>query len=346
MTPAVRQILARPGWVLPLNPDIQFDFVRGAAWKGTGTGGGAVVPVESLLTVVRASAATDLLPTSPTGFPYASFVANQLARSPNIGALIFEARTNLLLNSTAPATQTTGSLANGVYTLWVNGSGSVSPAAGTAVGTGFSAALQGAPSNFTITTPGTVVVTVSGALNAFQLELGTFGTSLIVTVGATATRAADVITVNNPPPATAAFSAFVRFTPASAITFATTQTLFTYSNGTLTERLGGLRVATTGRMNLLDVVGNSSQTVPSTTDAVAQNTRGRWAAAAAVGSAAMVQDGGTVNISAPAAMPTGLTTLYLGVRGDGSTQYANATVNSMAFWMWRRLGNLELRDLQ
>ncbi len=92
LTLAIKQALGPPGWVLPYQPDLQFDFARGTAWKGTWTGGGAVVPADSLLSVTRASACMvdDL-----SGW-WRTFPANTLCRSDK-GASIWEARTNLAL---------------------------------------------------------------------------------------------------------------------------------------------------------------------------------------------------------------------------------------------------------
>src|SRR6185295_3600475 len=107
---------------------------------------------------------------------------------------------------------TTASLATGAYTLWVNGTGTATSSAGTAVGTGFGVASQGVVNNFTLTGAGTVTITVAGSLNAFQLELGAGGTSLIVTAGVVATRAADVVTVTTPPTFGEAYSTFAKAT--------------------------------------------------------------------------------------------------------------------------------------
>jgi hypothetical protein len=174
-----------PGWVLS-GASVDLDFANGRYFGGT---------LASLLSITRASNETDLLPSSASGYVYNTFGSNVLAISPTFGLLIFEARTNQLLNSTAPATQTTASLGTGTYTLWVNGSGSATPSGGTATITGAAAATNGAPNTFTVTVAGTVTVTVGGSLNFFQLEAGAFGTSGIVTAGATATRAADVVSI-------------------------------------------------------------------------------------------------------------------------------------------------------
>jgi hypothetical protein len=174
-----------PSWVLS-GAAVDLDFANNRAFGCT---------FAACLSITRASNKTNLLPSSVSGFSYTTFGNNVLAITPGSGLLIEEARTNQLLNSAAPATQTTGSLANGTYTLWVNGSGSAQMSLGTGVGCGVGTAANGTPVNFTISTPGTCIVTVIGSLNFEQLELGAFGTSGIVTAGATATRAADNITL-------------------------------------------------------------------------------------------------------------------------------------------------------
>lgn len=116
LTLAVKQVMGPPGWVQPFNPDLQFDFARGAAWKGTGTGGGAVVPSESLLTVSRASTCMvdDL-----SGY-WIERPVNTLCRSTK-GATAWEARTNGIRNNTmvgaVPGTPGTRP------TNWIIGSG-------------------------------------------------------------------------------------------------------------------------------------------------------------------------------------------------------------------------------
>lgn len=173
-----------PSWVTP-GAAVDMDFANGLYFGGT---------LANLLSISRASNATDLLPSSASGYAYNTFSSNVLSVSPTFGLLIFEARTNLLLNSNAPATQTTASLGVGTYTNWVNGPGSALVSGGTATITGAAPATNGSPNTFNVTVAGTVIDTVTGSLNGFQLELGAFGTSFIVTAGATATRVADVCT--------------------------------------------------------------------------------------------------------------------------------------------------------
>ena len=108
------------------------------------------------------------------------------------GYLCEPARTNYALNSTAPATHTTGTIPVGTYTLWQAGTGSITATAGTAVGT-FGTASNGTPATITITTAGTVVLTASGTNTWVQLELGAFKTSRITTVSAAVTRQGTVL---------------------------------------------------------------------------------------------------------------------------------------------------------
>jgi hypothetical protein len=148
--------------------------------------------LDASITWTRAqNTATDGIFTNASGAGFNTFLANAPRISVANGLLIENLRTNNLLNSGVPVTQTTASLATGNWSLWVNGAGTATPSAVTAVGTGFAAASQGTPSTFNLTGAGTVLVTVSGALNRFQLEAGLDVSSYIPTVGVVASRPVD-----------------------------------------------------------------------------------------------------------------------------------------------------------
>lgn len=148
------------------------------------------------MTFARASTATDGLYTDAAGSSYNTFTTNTPRYSATWGLLYeSQARTNYLLNSTAPATQTTGSLGVANHVLWVIGTGSATITAGTGTATGLGTATAGNPVFFSVTGAGTFTVTVSGSLDRFQLEKGGSPTSFIVTAGATATRAAETCTL-------------------------------------------------------------------------------------------------------------------------------------------------------
>jgi hypothetical protein len=152
--------------------------------------------LDPRITWTRAqNTATDGIFTDVSGAGFNTFLANAPRISVANGLLIENLRTNNLLNSGVPVTQTTASLGTGTYSLWVNGAGSATPSAGTATGSGFAVATQGAPSTFTITVAGTVIVTKTGALNRFQLETGLDVSSYIPTVGAVASRPIDAGTL-------------------------------------------------------------------------------------------------------------------------------------------------------
>lgn len=185
-----------PPWVLRPNgilPAAALDIANNRAWvKGVG-----LVPISALLSITRAATVTSLLPTSAAGASFQTFGPNTLAIVPGSGLQIYGTE-NYLLNSLAPATQTTGTLPIATFTLWVNCAAS-SPAcsatmsAGTGTGCGTGVATNGTTVNFTITVAGTCTVTVSGSLNAFQLEPLASGTPLIVTTSAPAVRADNVM---------------------------------------------------------------------------------------------------------------------------------------------------------
>jgi hypothetical protein len=106
-----------------------------------------------------------------------------------------------LLNSDAPATQTTGSLATGDYVLWQNGAGSSDLTAGTATISTTGSATDGSPLTFTVTGAGTVNVTITGAPDENQLEGGSVPTTFILSAGGTVQRnATDFQVTPNPLP--------------------------------------------------------------------------------------------------------------------------------------------------
>lgn len=191
-------LMGRPGWVLP-GASADFSFMGGRYFAQGGAN-----ELSSVLSTSRAS--TGLAQTS--GGSWVSFPANT-PRITDQGLLVEEARTNLFLNSNAPATQNV-TLGTGTYIVTVWGaSGSVTTSAGTATATGYgaiSAAPTGTRQTLTVTGAGTVTCTVSGSPLYVQVELGAFGTSPIITAGAAATRAADVISLTGAA-ATAALAA-------------------------------------------------------------------------------------------------------------------------------------------
>jgi len=102
------------------------------------------------------------------------------------GILIEEARTNLFLNSDAPATQTITVVNATVYTLSVKGTGSIVLSGG-----GSGTATEGSDVTFTSSST-SVTCTVSGDLDYAQLEAGSFATSFIVTAGSSVQRTKDI----------------------------------------------------------------------------------------------------------------------------------------------------------
>lgn len=135
----------------------------------------------------RGSTVLKYLPTTSSeryGVPISRNPANNemmLISEPN--------RTNSLLNSGTPATQTVSLTAN-TYTLWITGAGSVALSGGP-TGT----ATAGTPVTFTLASTTSVTFTVTGTVSFFQCENGSFPTSKIYTWTAARSRSGTQMSV-------------------------------------------------------------------------------------------------------------------------------------------------------
>ena len=166
------------------SPALSLNFLSGA--------------MDPRITFTRASTATytDIIGTIQTAaINVALFDFDPVTHKP-LGLLLEAPATNYLLNSGAPATQTTASLSTGTYTLWMDGTGSATTSAGTATITGAGTASSGVVNTFVVTVAGTVTVTVSGSPTRFQLENSGGRSSYIPTVGSTVTRAQDYASIS------------------------------------------------------------------------------------------------------------------------------------------------------
>jgi len=153
-------------------------------------------------TYVCSTATTNLLWTDGAGQTITDYAINAPRFLTN-GLLLEGARTNRALNSAVPASHTIPNLPVGSFVGWVNGTGSMTIAAGTAVGTGFGTATQGNKLNFDISTAGTVTVTIVGSLNAIQVENTSVAesyapSSFIRTTGAFVARSTTILTAGPP----------------------------------------------------------------------------------------------------------------------------------------------------
>lgn len=217
------------GWSFP-GSSVDLNFARNA---GSCTVARILKPCTSLISTTRTTTggtASGLVPASASGAPIPTYANNTLRIVPGFGLLPELAHHNYLLASTAPATQTTGSLATGAYTLWVNGSGSAQMSAGTATGCGTGTASQGSPVTFTLTVLGTCTVTVTGSLNAFQINEGSFGLSLCVTTVSVCSQGSDIYTLIGAA-LTAALNAKAAFFQTNGVAGGTTPFMLQYAGG-------------------------------------------------------------------------------------------------------------------
>lgn len=169
--------------------------------------------------------------------------------------------------------------------------------------------------------PVLVIAVTSGVAVDFTLrigwpqpEQGAYASSPIRTTSASATRAADVITLNLPPTFGSAYSLFAQGIPDAPTSYATDQYLASISDGSpATNRFGVLRLASTGVPNWII---NSTKTGIGST-AHAQNASGKVAARYAVSDQGGSFNGtGAVTLGTSATTPAGLIVVEIG--GDGA----------------------------
>lgn len=295
-------------------------------------------PLPASVTFSRPSSATDLLYTASSGTynTYLSGVARLLA----LGFLIEEARTQSLGVTDTPGTQTI-TLSAGTYTHWMIGSGSLTSAAGTAVGSGFGAATQGVPKTITITTGGTVVFTVGGTVTRIQNENGAFPTSYIPNAGAvgtTVTRSADLATV-----ATSSFA-----WNGSAGSFA----LQMIMGGTTQNnpRFIGENAATPAFMFMQNTASPfalsmfDGANLLATANTAALNSVFKGASSFAASGQSIVLNGGTVATSVNSFAP-GATTLVLGSGGVGNVNTVGQAWFQRVRYFNQRLPDATLQSL-
>jgi hypothetical protein len=190
-------------------PDVAtpFGVLQGVAmfnWSGTAWTPSAGLPagatlslnfltpgaLDPLLTFTRASTATyfDATGTMQTAAINAPRWDYDPVTLQSRGLLLEDQRTNLLLNSATPGTQSVAVTAQ-AYTLSFYGTGTITKS-GTATGALVGTGPQRVTQTFT-PTAGTLTLTVAGTVSNAQLEAGTWATSWIPTAGATATRSID-----------------------------------------------------------------------------------------------------------------------------------------------------------
>ncbi|WP_372393986.1 hypothetical protein ABMY26_00320 (plasmid) [Azospirillum sp. HJ39] len=246
------------------------------------------------------------------------------------------ATTNLILGSDAPSTQAVSVTAQ-AYTLSFYGTGTVTLSgayAASVTGTGAFPALK------TLTfTPaaGTLMLTISGAVQFAQFETGVLPTSYTRTVGSTVTRAADVNALLLS--AVAGWSAAegtVVIRGRTALGMGSTgQVLWCMDDGTGSNRFFIYRETNRIVYALTQVGGvtQSSLGLGSVADDAAICVSFSWAANSFVASL----NGGTVVTASSGSIPSGVTTLRIGSLVGSSAPW-NSTIARLTQFP-RRLSN-------
>lgn len=305
-------------------------------WQGLG----------GLVTFTRSSSATyrDSSGTRQTaGTNVARF--DHTAAGVPLGLLIEEQRTNILLNSATLATQSVSVTAQ-AYTLTFEGTGTVTlsgaSTAGPLVGTG---ATNRVSLTFT-PSAGTLTLTVSGTVEAANLEAGSFGTSWIPTTGAQATRSADLAAITgsnfssffNP-----ADGSFVVETNRAAGVAGSPQTMLAVNDGTSNNAVTLRYRNASSNFSLFIVSGGVSQYSP--VDAGTETgfgTTQRLAVGYAENNVALYANGASVSSDSTVTLPVAPSQLSLG--NSLGALALNGHLRRLRFYR-SRLANTQLQQL-
>lgn len=231
------------------------------------------------------------------------------------GMLVEASRTNLLVGSAAPATQSLTVTAQ-TYTLSYYGTGSV------ALSGAYAATVNSAGSYPTRTTltftavSGTLTVTPSGTVQYAQLEAGSAATSYIPTTTGAIIRAADANSLAlsrvpgwNPAEGTV----YVEFMPAANSPSGQNRTILSIDDGTVTGASMQIMRWEANQGVLARVLSGGGNAVLTGSAAVANLTRHKAVFSWKAGTAGFVLNGASVSEAAPSgAIPTTFTTLRLG----------------------------------
>jgi hypothetical protein len=298
----------------------------------------------SLVTFTRASSGTfvgsdGLIQTAATDVP--RFDHNPTTGE-SLGLLVEEARTNLLLNSATLSTQSATVTAvahtlhfTGTGTITLTGASTAGPLVGTGAGEANRVSLPFTP------TAGSLTLTVSGTVTNAQLEAGAFPTSYIATTGATATRAADVVSITG-----SAFSSWYRqdegtvFVQGSTSASTANPILLNIEDGTVNERIQIRRIGASNLASSIVTDGGVNQGGPSVS-AFNADTIGRICMVYALNNLQLAFNGSLSTADTSATIPT-VDRVFIG--SASSPVYANGHISGLTYWP-TRLPNSTLQSI-
>jgi hypothetical protein len=258
------------------------------------------------------------------------------------GLLSEQARTNLLLNSAAPASQNVDVTAQ-PYVLTFYGTGSITwsgAASGTLVGAGPFPAR--AVAGFT-PTAGTLTCTVTGQVLYAQIEAAgvTDYSSWVPTTDTTAQRAAEILSMPTDAWFNSVQSSLLGEFISPQVSVSGARCVAGISDGTINNRLAVYALATGINVSTTDVNSNNAGVVTVSTSATVTPNVISKVAGTFNGTTQTVCLNGTTPASGVMTTPVGLNLLTIGSRITSSTKFGG-WIRRIQYWP-RALSNAELQ---
>jgi len=236
---------------------------------------------------------------------------------------------NVVAGSTSGVTAAITKYSNGWYRLAISAA-ATSSATGDVMNFALSDGSNARVPSFTTSSSVTIIC---GQLETNPGSVG-LATSPILTTSVAVTRAADVVTLANPPAFGSAYTLYASGVPNAPTTYNSNQFFMEAGDAGANNRFGMYRGNATAGLLFQNVVGGTGESIPGPSGTIAQGVLSKAAYGGTATSLSAALNGGTPSTINPTAIPAGsnLTQVAIGQRATGGLVIFNGYIQRIALW--------------